>query len=114
MTRNVALVAVPMRASGDHSNGRRATIFEVMRKFLNYGRVFYHWRLKRSTRLPYLPEDISIELTNTCNFRCAFCPQSDPEHFNIVTRSTLSPPTCFASRTSRPATTCVCVSPPRH
>lgn len=62
-----------------------------MNKLLNYSRVFYHWRIGKTTELPYLPEDISIELTNTCNFRCAFCPQSDPEHFNIVTRSTLAP-----------------------
>lgn len=62
-----------------------------MNKLFNYGRVFYHWRIRPKKQLPYQPEDISIELTNTCNFRCAFCPQSDPEHFNIVTRSTLAP-----------------------
>ena len=62
-----------------------------MNKLFNYGRIFYHWRIDQTSKLPHEPEDISVELTNTCNFRCAFCPQSDPEHFNIVTRSTLAP-----------------------
>jgi radical SAM protein with 4Fe4S-binding SPASM domain len=62
-----------------------------VRKIAAYLRIFYHWRLRRSTVLDYLPEDLSIELTNTCNFKCAFCPQSDPEHFQRVARTALSP-----------------------
>jgi MoaA/NifB/PqqE/SkfB family radical SAM enzyme len=28
----------------------------------------------------YAPKQISIEPTNLCNYRCSFCPQSNPEH----------------------------------
>jgi radical SAM protein with 4Fe4S-binding SPASM domain len=38
-----------------------------------------------------VPEDISIEITNVCNFRCVFCPQSDPRHHDIVPKSYLTP-----------------------
>ena len=62
-----------------------------IRKLGAYARIFYHWRVRRSDVLDYLPEDLSIELTNTCNFKCAFCPQSDPHHFERVTRTALSP-----------------------
>ena len=61
-----------------------------MLKILRYLQAGHYWR-RRTTLLPYLPEDISIELTNACNFRCSFCPQSDPRHFQTVSRSTLDP-----------------------
>jgi len=60
------------------------------RKLLAYSRIFSHWR-RRTPAPPYAPEDISIELTNTCNFKCAFCPQSDPHHFDHRARTRLSP-----------------------
>ena len=63
----------------------------MFRKFIGYVNIFYHWQVRKNAALPYAPEDISIELTNTCNFKCSFCPQSDPDHFNVVTRSTLTP-----------------------
>lgn len=56
-----------------------------------YARVFHNWRLKKATVLPYLPEDISIETTNVCNFKCHYCPQSDPTHHEIVPRTSLTP-----------------------
>jgi radical SAM protein with 4Fe4S-binding SPASM domain len=62
-----------------------------MLKTLGYIRALYAWRIQRSTEVGYAPQDISVELTNTCNFRCSFCPQSDPEHTKIVPRSALSP-----------------------
>jgi radical SAM protein with 4Fe4S-binding SPASM domain len=31
-------------------------------------------------KLPYPPYSITIEATNRCNYRCTFCPQSDPLH----------------------------------
>jgi len=61
-----------------------------LRKIGTYAGVLYHWRVRGTERLPYVPEDISVELTNTCNFKCSFCPQSDPRHFDRVTRTTLS------------------------
>ena len=33
-----------------------------------------------AARVPYAPKDVSIEPTNLCNYRCSFCPQSDPVH----------------------------------
>lgn len=62
----------------------------IARKLLSYSRILWTWRLLRSARVRYLPEDISIEVTNICNFRCSFCPQSDPNHADIVPRSQLS------------------------
>ena len=31
-------------------------------------------------KLPYPPYSITIEATNRCNFKCEFCPQSNPQH----------------------------------
>ena len=53
--------------------------------------LFYHWAVRRSVVLPYLPQEISIEPTNRCNFTCSFCPQSNPAHFDRIPASTLSP-----------------------
>lgn len=62
-----------------------------MKKVFNYLRILYAWKVKKSLINNYVPEDISIELTNTCNFSCSFCPHSDPKHFDIVSRSSLDP-----------------------
>jgi len=62
-----------------------------MSKLLKYMKVYYHWMIKKNIELNYLPEDISIEVTNTCNFKCHFCPQSNPDHFKIVQRNHLKP-----------------------
>jgi len=62
-----------------------------MRKILRYARILYAWKVRKSTVNNYVPEDISIELTNTCNFKCSFCPQSDPKHFEVISQSTLHP-----------------------
>jgi radical SAM protein with 4Fe4S-binding SPASM domain len=60
-------------------------------KLLSYARIFFDWRIRPTADVGYVPEDISIELTNTCNFKCSFCPQSDPRHFEIVDRTLLTP-----------------------
>ncbi len=60
-------------------------------KIARAGRLFYHWQLRNTLVLPYLPTEVSIELTNRCNFACAFCPQSDPEHFNRVPATAITP-----------------------
>jgi MoaA/NifB/PqqE/SkfB family radical SAM enzyme len=31
-------------------------------------------------KLPYPPYYVTIEATNRCNYKCIFCPQSDPKH----------------------------------
>jgi len=63
----------------------------VVTKLWRGARIFYHWKVRRSTALPYQPTEISLELTNRCNFKCAFCPQSDPEHFNRVPATAIDP-----------------------
>lgn len=35
------------------------------------------------TCLSYPPKDVSIEPTNYCNYRCNFCPQSEPVHHTL-------------------------------
>lgn len=60
-------------------------------RITNYLRIFYHWRVRKSLVPPYVPEDISIESTNVCNFRCSFCPQSDPRHHDYAPRTYLDP-----------------------
>jgi radical SAM protein with 4Fe4S-binding SPASM domain len=40
--------------------------------------------VSKKTELAFLPEYVAVEVTNVCNFKCAFCPQSDPNHHDIV------------------------------
>ena len=61
------------------------------RKLASYAKIFYAWQIRKSLAPSYMPEDISVEATNACNFRCAFCPQSDPRHHELVPRITLEP-----------------------
>lgn len=60
-------------------------------KLSGAARLFYHWAIRRSLVLPYLPQEISIEPTNRCNFTCSFCPQSNPDHFASIPASILTP-----------------------
>jgi radical SAM protein with 4Fe4S-binding SPASM domain len=53
--------------------------FRKIRHVLLMG-VSYKLKLKRPLSPPY---QFAIEATNHCNFRCSFCPQSDPEHKNV-------------------------------
>jgi radical SAM protein with 4Fe4S-binding SPASM domain len=61
-----------------------------LRRFEYYLWVTHSWLLWRHVRLSYLPEYVSIEVTNVCNFKCAFCPQSNPTHLSTVGRSFLT------------------------
>jgi radical SAM protein with 4Fe4S-binding SPASM domain len=58
-----------------------------LRRLAYYLRVGHHWLLRRELRVAYLPEYVSVEVTNLCNFKCSFCPQSSPSHFAAVGRS---------------------------
>ncbi|MAF64112.1 MAG: radical SAM protein [Planctomycetes bacterium] len=57
----------------------------------NLPRFLLEWKFLKRGRVAHLPLEVSVEVTNSCNFRCAFCPQSDPDHFEIVPRSSLDP-----------------------
>lgn len=39
-------------------------------------RLFYHYK-KKSSRLPYRPVRLWVELTSFCNYRCIMCPNKD-------------------------------------
>jgi radical SAM protein with 4Fe4S-binding SPASM domain len=62
----------------------------AMWKLAHYARVFWSWQIRQKQTLAYLPEEISLEATNVCNFKCAFCPQSDPAHHEINPRTYLA------------------------
>ena len=59
-------------------------------KLTRFARIFYRWQIRKAVVLDYLPEEVSIEATNVCNFKCAFCPQSDPSHHQKIPRSYLA------------------------
>lgn len=63
----------------------------VPTKLAQAARILYHWRVRKSTLLPYHPIEILLELTNRCNFKCAFCSQSDPAHFTRVSPASITP-----------------------
>ncbi len=47
-----------------------------IRYWLRLSRVFYHYR-RKSTRLPYSPIRLWVELSSMCNYRCIMCPNKD-------------------------------------
>lgn len=57
----------------------------------NLLRFVLEWKHFRRGRVTHLPLEVSLEVTNSCNFKCGFCPQSSPDHFDIVPRSSLEP-----------------------
>lgn len=48
----------------------------ILRYWSRLGRLFYHYK-RKSTRLPYMPVRLWVELTSDCNFRCVMCPNKD-------------------------------------
>lgn len=64
---------------------------ERLQRALYVGRVLRHWLLSQHVELPYMPEYVSIEVTNVCNFKCTFCPQSSPHHLKKAGASYLKP-----------------------
>ncbi len=63
----------------------------LMGKMSHYARVFYDYRIANKPRVDYMPEDILLEVTNVCNFKCAFCVQSLANHHDIVPKTYLVP-----------------------
>ena len=59
-----------------------------MKKVIN--KIQKHWKtgLSYSLRLSKVldgPINVHIEITNICNFKCIYCPQSNPDsHFEIL------------------------------
>jgi radical SAM protein with 4Fe4S-binding SPASM domain len=49
------------------------------------------WRIRRPEKPGAIPLEVSLEMTNLCNFKCTFCPQCSPQHIERAGgRSTLS------------------------
>lgn len=81
-----------MNARDEAENWRGpGAVRTVLNKVVHYAEILRAWGLRRSVTLDYAPEDVSIEVTNNCNFRCEFCPQSDPRHHQLVPRTILAP-----------------------
>lgn len=47
--------------------------------WVNVSRMALAWA-RGSDVVHYAPKEVAIEPTNVCNYRCTFCPQSNPEH----------------------------------
>lgn len=54
-------------------------------------RALWAWRARGAETLAYLPLEVSLEVTNSCNFACSYCRQSDPGHHDRAPRSALEP-----------------------
>ena len=50
-----------------------------MNRFFQLARMGLAYKFARP-RVKYPPYMLSIEGTNICNYKCSFCPQSDPDH----------------------------------
>lgn len=61
-----------------------------MDKLLRYSKAYLS-KSRGAAELNYLPEDISVEVTNVCNFKCDYCLQSNPDHFKNIQQSRLAP-----------------------
>jgi len=72
-------------------DGKRVTIFS---KIAYYAKAYYESHMARRVVVSYMPEYVAVEVTNVCNFRCSFCPQSDPDHHTHVPRTYLDEETC--------------------
>ena len=54
-------------------------------------RCFWNYAVRKRTQVTSAPLEVSLEVTNVCNYRCAFCPQSDRAHLETVGRHYLTP-----------------------
>jgi radical SAM protein with 4Fe4S-binding SPASM domain len=69
----------------------RSLIVLSLANFHRFGHIFFRWQIQKALVLDYMPEEVSVEVTNVCNFKCAFCPQSQPEHHVIAPKTYLEP-----------------------
>jgi sulfatase maturation enzyme AslB (radical SAM superfamily) len=66
-----------------------SAIFKFLRKIQHLCTLGLSYKLK--LLLPISPPyNFAIEATNRCNFKCLFCPQSDPNHKNLRPRGNLT------------------------
>lgn len=63
----------------------------LLAKLYRFCHIVFRWQIQKALILDYLPEEVSVEVTNVCNFKCAFCPQSQPDHHDHVPKTYLEP-----------------------
>jgi radical SAM protein with 4Fe4S-binding SPASM domain len=51
-----------------------------MNRLIHLSRMGWEYMIRRKETVSCPPYQYTIEPTNCCNLRCAFCPQSDPAH----------------------------------
>lgn len=66
----------------------------IYKKIGYYTKVLKEMYVTKRKIVSYMPEYIAVEVTNICNFKCAFCPQSDPAHHSYVPMSYLDEENC--------------------
>jgi len=67
---------------------------EIISKFKFYSHALVDMHVLKRAELKYMPEYIALEVTNSCNFKCAFCPQSNPKHHKNVPKTYLDKDSC--------------------
>lgn len=67
---------------------------QITSKLGFYGSALINMHILKKSKLEYMPEYIALEVTNVCNFKCAFCPQSDPKHHDVVPKAYLDENSC--------------------
>lgn len=62
-----------------------------MKRYVRWARVLYGWKISKRVDSVSPPEEVFLEITNACNFKCSYCPHADPNHFLEVRPASLSP-----------------------
>lgn len=66
----------------------------MVAKIAFLGQALFDMHVLRRERVNYMPQEVSLEVTNLCNFKCVYCLQADPNHHDHAPRSSLDPETC--------------------
>jgi radical SAM protein with 4Fe4S-binding SPASM domain len=64
-------------------------MIQPLRRIFSYIIFILSWRFNFLPNL-LLPLEVSVEITNQCNFKCSFCPQCSAHHFDKVGRHSLN------------------------
>ncbi|HCD37107.1 MAG TPA: radical SAM protein [Chlorobium sp.] len=62
-----------------------------MNKYLRFAHILFSWKVQQELYSHSLPEEIFMEITNDCNFKCSYCPHADANHFKFLKHSALKP-----------------------
>lgn len=70
---------------------KRVLIVALLGRLYRLTLMLFRWQVQNAIVLDYLPDGVSLEVTNVCNFKCAFCPQSLPDHHDYAPKTYLEP-----------------------